>query len=97
MSDRKAVMLGFLIGAPVLLTAIVVGLLISILQAVTQIQDQTLSFVPKIAAMFLALILLLPWILQHLTEYSTAVFRQSEEDSWTSPYPPRSKPPWVPM
>lgn len=72
---RNAVMLGFLIGAPVLLTAIVVGLLISILQAVTQIQDQTLSFVPKIAAMFLALIFLLPWILQHLTEYSTGVFR----------------------
>jgi flagellar biosynthetic protein FliQ len=73
--SRQAVMMGFLIGAPVMLTAIVVGLVISILQAVTQIQDQTLSFVPKIVAMFLALVYLLPWILHHMTEYSTRVIR----------------------
>jgi flagellar biosynthesis protein FliQ len=73
--SRQAVMMGFLIGAPVMLTAIVVGLVISILQAVTQIQDQTLSFVPKIVAMFLALMYLLPWILHHMTEYSTRVIR----------------------
>jgi flagellar biosynthetic protein FliQ len=73
--SRQAVMMGFLIGAPVMLTAIVVGLVISILQAVTQIQDQTLSFVPKIVGMFLALMYLLPWILHHMTEYSTRVIR----------------------
>lgn len=72
---RSAVMLGLLIALPVLATAIVVGLVISILQAVTQIQDQTLSFVPKILAMFLATLYLLPWILAQLTEYSTALFR----------------------
>jgi len=72
---RTAVMMGLLIGTPVLLTAIVVGLVISILQAVTQIQDQTLSFVPKIIAMFVAVMYLLPWILQQLTEYSTTLFR----------------------
>ena len=47
---RSAVMLTLLIGAPVMLVAVIVGLLISILQAVTQLQDQTLSFVPKIIA-----------------------------------------------
>jgi len=73
---RAAVMMGLLIGAPVMLTAIVVGLVISILQAATQIQDQTLSFVPKIIAMFLALLYLLPWILQHMTEYSSTLIRE---------------------
>ncbi|MFQ5733024.1 MAG: flagellar biosynthesis protein FliQ [Planctomycetaceae bacterium] len=72
---RAAVMLGLLVGAPVMLTAIVVGLAVSILQAVTQIQDQTLSFVPKIIAMFLALLYLLPWILHQMMEYSTALFQ----------------------
>ena len=63
-------MMTLLIGAPVMLTAIVVGLLISMLQAVTQIQDQTISFVPKIAAMMLALVYMLPWIIQKMIEYS---------------------------
>lgn len=72
---RAAVMMGLLIGAPVLLTAIVVGLVVSIMQAVTQIQDQTLSFVPKIIAMFLAVLYLLPWILHHLMEYSKTLYQ----------------------
>ncbi len=73
--SRAAVMMALLIGAPVMLTAIVAGLVISILQAVTQIQDQTLSFVPKIVAMILALLFLLPWILQQMTEYSSNLIR----------------------
>lgn len=72
---RAAVMMTLLIGAPVMLTAIAVGLIISIFQAVTQIQDQTLSFVPKIVAMLLALLYLLPWTLQRMIEYSTEVIR----------------------
>lgn len=50
--------------APVLLISLVVGLLISIFQAVTQIQEATLTFVPKILASFLAIIFLAPWMLQ---------------------------------
>ncbi len=69
--SRSAVMLTLIIGAPVMLVAVVVGLLISILQAVTQLQDQTLSFVPKILAMMLATLYVLPWIMNQMAEYST--------------------------
>ena len=69
--SRGAVMLTLMIGAPVMLIAVVVGLLISILQAVTQLQDQTLSFVPKIVAMLLATLYVLPWIMNQMIDYST--------------------------
>jgi flagellar biosynthetic protein FliQ len=71
---RNAVALVLLLGAPVMLMAIIVGLAISILQAVTQLQDQTLSFVPKIIAMGLAGLLLLPWMLHRMVEYATEIF-----------------------
>lgn len=71
---RAAIMLTLMVGAPVMGIAIVVGLLVSILQAVTQIQDQTLSFVPKIVAMFFALLYVLPWIMNQMIEYSVALF-----------------------
>ncbi len=68
---RQAIMLALLIGSPVMLTAVVVGLTISILQAVTQIQDQTISFVPKIIAMLLITLYAMPWIMGQMIEYST--------------------------
>jgi flagellar biosynthetic protein FliQ len=51
---------------------------VSLLQAVTQIQEQTLTFVPKIAAMFAAAILLLPWIGHHLVEYTASMLMQGQ-------------------
>ena len=72
---REAVVLTLLVGAPVMLAAIVVGLAISVLQAVTQVQDQTLSFVPKIVAMFVVLLYTLPWALTRMVEYSTELFQ----------------------
>ena len=57
-----------------LLIGLAVGIVVSLLQAVTQIQEQTLTFVPKITAMIAAAILLLPWIGQRLMEYSAAIF-----------------------
>ena len=72
---RAAIMLALLIGAPIMITAVVVGLVISIFQAVTQVQDQTLSFVPKIIAMFLAVLYVLPWLAMQLMEYSTQLIR----------------------
>jgi len=57
-----------------MLMAIVVGLVISILQAVTQLQDQTLSFVPKIIAMALAGLVLLPWMMHRMVEFATEIF-----------------------
>ena len=72
---RGAAMLTLLIGAPVLITGVVVGLVISMLQAVTQIQEQTLSFVPKIIAMVVALMLALPWIISVMLNYTSNLIR----------------------
>jgi len=71
---RNAVALVLMLGAPIMLMAIVVGLIISILQAVTQLQDQTLSFVPKIIAMALAGLVLLPWMMHRMVEFATEIF-----------------------
>ena len=53
---------------------LVVGVVVSILQAVTQIQEQTLSFVPKILAMMVALALLLPWMVRQMVEYTQQMY-----------------------
>ena len=71
---RRAVMLILVVGAPVLLTALVVGLIVSVLQAVTQVQEQMLSFVPKILAMLLAIAIVGPWMLAKLVEFGTEMF-----------------------
>ncbi len=72
--SRNAVALAFLLSVPALSAALFVGLLVSIGQAVTQLQDQTLSFVPKLIAMVLVLLYTLPWTLHVLMEYATEVF-----------------------
>jgi flagellar biosynthetic protein FliQ len=61
------------IAAPILLTAMVVGLAISLFQAVTTIHEQTLAFVPKALAVIGILLLLLPWIVRSLIDFTTAV------------------------
>lgn len=71
---RAAVMLALMVSAPVLAVAVVVGLSISIIQAVTQIQDQTVSIIPKIVIMLLTLVYVTPWILTQMVEYSTQLF-----------------------
>jgi flagellar biosynthetic protein FliQ len=62
------------ISAPILLVALVVGLVISIFQAVTQVNESTLSYVPKIAAIAAVLIIAGPWMLQTLLDYATRIF-----------------------
>ena len=57
------------VSAPILLVSLIVGLIISIFQTVTSIQEQTLTFVPKIIALFLTLILLGNWVLTQITEF----------------------------
>jgi flagellar biosynthetic protein FliQ len=71
---REALLLTLLVAAPLLLVGMVVGVMISIFQAVTQIQEMTLTFVPKIVAMVLAGILLMPWILGKMTMYAQHMF-----------------------
>jgi flagellar biosynthetic protein FliQ len=62
------------IGLPILLTAIVVGVVIGLLQSVTQIQEPTLSFVPKFAAIGLVIVVSGPWMLQEIVTYTRAPF-----------------------
>ena len=64
------------LAAPILITAMVVGLAISLFQAVTTIHEQTLAFVPKALAIVAVLVLLLPWMLRSIIEFTTAVFEK---------------------
>lgn len=72
--SRDALLITTMIAAPVLVAGVVVGLLIGLIQALTQIQEQTVAFVPKLAAMGLALAITLPWILAQLLDYSENLF-----------------------
>ena len=63
-----------LLSGPLLLSALVIGLIISIFQAATQINEQTLSFIPKLIGTFLVLILAGPWMLQMLIDYIRRLF-----------------------
>jgi flagellar biosynthetic protein FliQ len=72
---RSAISIALLVAAPMLIVALVVGLVVSILQAVTQIQEQTLAFVPKLVAVAVVFLLALPWIMQTLVKYTTELFR----------------------
>ncbi len=72
---RSAISTALLISAPMLGVALVVGLVISVIQAVTQIQEQTLAFVPKLIAVTAVFLVALPWIMQTLVKYTTELFR----------------------
>jgi flagellar biosynthetic protein FliQ len=71
---QRAVMLLLVVAAPVLLTALAVGLVVSVLQAVTQVQDHTLSFVPKVLAMLAAIAIAGAWMLERLVEFGREMF-----------------------
>ena len=64
------------LAAPILVTGMVIGLAISLFQAVTTIHEQTLTFVPKALAIVGVIVLLLPWILRSLIEFTTAIFEK---------------------
>ncbi len=71
---RQMILTAALIAAPMLVVALVVGLVISLIQAVTQIQEQTLSFVPKLLAVAVTFIVALPWIMQIMIKYTRELF-----------------------
>lgn len=71
---RQAMEITLLISAPILLTALATGLLVSIFQAATQINEMTLSFIPKLLAMFLALMFAGPWMLQLMLDYISRLY-----------------------
>lgn len=71
---EKAVYTTLIICGPLLLIALVIGLVVSIFQATTQIQEQTLAFIPKIVAVLLGLIFFGPWMLSTLVSYAHDIF-----------------------
>ncbi len=73
---KEALGTAMLVGGPILGVSLLVGLLVSVFQAMTQIQEQTLSFIPKILAIVAVLLLLGPWMLTVLTTYTTNLLTQ---------------------
>ena len=72
---RDALYIVLMIAAPLLLIGMILGLVISLIQSVTSIQDQTLTFVPKIIAIVVATVLLLPWFLSLLGEFASEMLK----------------------
>jgi flagellar biosynthetic protein FliQ len=71
---REGLMLVLVLSAGPMLVSMLIGLVVSILQATTQIQDQTLSFVPKLVGVFLAMAILGPWILAQAVQFTVVLF-----------------------
>ncbi|GAC1415131.1 MAG: flagellar biosynthesis protein FliQ [Burkholderiaceae bacterium] len=72
--SRHAMEVTVMIAAPMLLVALVIGLVVSIFQAATQINETTLSFIPKLVGVFVALVIAGPWMLTVMLEYMREVF-----------------------
>jgi flagellar biosynthetic protein FliQ len=70
---RDALMMAFWLAAPILIVGFVAGIVMSLLQIVTSIQDSAFSTVPRLAAVLAALILAMPWILQKASAYATSI------------------------
>ena len=73
---KEALFTAILVGGPILGVSLLVGLLVSIFQAMTQIQEQTLSFIPKVLSIVAVLLLLGPWMLSVLTTYTANLLTQ---------------------
>ncbi|MHB1231273.1 MAG: flagellar biosynthesis protein FliQ [Burkholderiales bacterium] len=71
---QQALQITLLIAAPMLLAALVTGLLVSIFQAATSINEMTLTFIPKLIVMFIVLIVAGPWMIQTMTDYMVRLF-----------------------
>ena len=72
---RNSLLVTLQVSAPILFGGIIIGLAVSILQSITQIQEQTLTLVPKIFVMTLLAIILMPWIAQRLADFAIEMFR----------------------
>lgn len=71
---EQGILTVLLICGPLLLLALAVGLIVSIFQATTQIQEQTLAFIPKIVAVLLGVVFFGPWMLSHMLSYANEIF-----------------------
>ena len=73
---REAIETTLMCAAPMLIAALSIGLIISIFQAATQINEQTMTFIPKIVGVFVTLLIFAPWILQKSTAFLISIFNQ---------------------
>ncbi|MBL7251717.1 flagellar biosynthesis protein FliQ [Alloalcanivorax sp. C16-2] len=71
----QAMMTTLYLGAPLLITALAIGLLVSLFQAATQINEMTLSFIPKILGVFAVLVITGPWLLALITDFTRTLFQ----------------------
>ncbi len=71
---QEALMIVLLVSAPMLGLGLTVGLMVSVFQATTSIQEQTLAFIPKIIAVFVAILIFGPWMLSVMVEFFTGIF-----------------------
>lgn len=71
---RNSIYTTLLVSSPMLILALIVGLSISLLQSITQIQEMTLTFIPKIIAVAIALIIFLPWMITTVVGFATQLF-----------------------
>jgi flagellar biosynthesis protein FliQ len=74
---RETLMSAVIIAAPILLVGMAAGLLVGLMQALTQVQDQTVAFVPKILAMAAVLVACLPWLLTRMVDFTRVVFENA--------------------
>ena len=74
---RDAVIVTLKLGAPLMIIALLIGLIISLFRALTQIQEVTLTFVPKIIVVFIAMLLLAPFMLHTLTDFTERIMQQA--------------------
>ena len=79
MIGSEAIKTTMLLAGPLLFAAMAVGLLVSIFQAITQINESTLTFIPKMLAIVLVLVVMAPWMLEVLTSYTTHVLSSAGE------------------
>lgn len=75
---REAIMMIVRLGLPLLLVTLAVGILVSLIQALTQIQEMTLTFIPKMLTLFITFLLLLPYFGQQMRNFATTLFQQIE-------------------
>jgi flagellar biosynthetic protein FliQ len=73
---RDAILMSLVVGSPLLVIGLLVGLAIGLIQALTQIQDQTVSTVPKLVAMTLAIVICLPWLTDRMLEYTSNLLQE---------------------
>lgn len=74
-----AIKMIIIVAGPLLAAALVIGLIVSVLQAVTQINESTLTFIPKMIAILVVMAVMAPWMLENLQEYTTQIFTRIPE------------------